>query len=105
MHSLERHPPFRVEGGHATAARRGHGLAIGEVLYVAAGEHAPDTCLGAARLRPDIAVVVEIELPGEEVRIRRVPNRDEEARAGDYLRLVGFYVPHPHAGDAPRADV
>ena len=57
------------------------GLAVREVLHVAAGEDAGDVRVRVPGLRPDVAVVVKLELALEEVGVRRVADGDEEAGA------------------------
>ena len=70
-----------VERAHAARAGRRDGLPVDVILDVADREHAGDVRLGRARLRDQVAVLVVVELVDEELRVRLVADRDEEAAA------------------------
>src|SRR5580692_9945534 len=96
---VQGHPALGVEGGHAAAAGGGDGLPVGEVLHVAAREDAGNA--GVRRTRPglQVAVVVHLELAGEQIGVRRMADRHEEAGAVDDARLFGLQVAHADARD------
>ena len=68
-----------VERGHAAGAGGGDRLAVDFVHHVAAGEHALDAGPRRARLDPDIAVAIEVELALEQLGRRLVADGDERA--------------------------
>src|SRR4051794_12212041 len=55
-----------LDGRHAPAAGRGDGLAVDVVLHVAAREDPLERGSGRAALGEDVAVLVEVELAGEQ---------------------------------------
>ena len=93
-----------VEGAHTARAGGGDGLPVDVILHVADREHAGDVRLGRARLRDQVAVLVVVELVDEELRVRLVADRDEEALRLDLARLAGLDVAQPHAGDGRVAE-
>src|SRR3954447_15305905 len=74
-----REPPFGVDRRGGTGAGRGDGLAVDVVDDVAAGEHAVDVGSRAGVLDLDVALVVELELAGEQFAARVVADGDEQA--------------------------
>src|SRR5204863_10191490 len=98
-------PALSVEGGLAAHAGGGDRLAIGAVRDVARDEDALDVRRGAPRvLQLDVALVVEVDLPAEEVRQRRVADRDEEALDRQLAALAVAGVLEEDAGDAVPAE-
>src|SRR5262245_5585870 len=81
-----------LHGGHAARAGRGDRLAEDVVLHVAGGEHPVDGRLRGAALGDDVAAVVEVELPLEEVRVGVVADRDEQAVDLEARLLPGLRV-------------
>ena len=69
-----------VERAHAARPGRGDRLPVDVILHVADGEDARDVRLGRARLRDQVARLVVVELVEEELRVRVVADRDEQAR-------------------------
>src|SRR5687768_3053018 len=67
------------------------------VLHVAGGKHAGDVRPGAT-VRDDVTVRVEIDLPTEQRRIRRVADGDEHAVESDLAGHAGLQVAHDDAG-------
>ena len=57
-----------------------------------------------SRLRDDVAGVVELQLADEELRVRIVADRDEEAVGRELGRLVGVDVANRHARDRVLAE-
>ena len=92
-----------VERRHAAGAGRRHRLAIDVVGDVARGEHARHRgrrrVAFAAALDLDVAAG-HVELAFEDLRVRRVADRDEHAVHGEVLRRAGLHVLEAHAGDA-----
>src|SRR6476469_705659 len=72
-------PALGVDGRGRAGAGRGDGLAVDVVDDVAAGEDAVDVGAGARVLDLDVARVVELELAGEQLAARVVPDRHEQA--------------------------
>ena len=68
-----------VERRHAARAGGGDRLAVDVVLDVAGREDAGDVRLGRAGPRDEVAGLVVVELVEEELRVRVVADRDEEA--------------------------
>src|SRR5574338_447620 len=62
-----RQPALAVDGRHAAGAGRRHRLAVGGIHRVAAREDARDPCARAAGLDLQVADLVEVELPAEQV--------------------------------------
>ena len=93
-----REVPLGVERAHTARAGGGDGLPVDVVLDVADGEHARDVRLGRAGLRDQVAVLVVLELVDEELRVRVVADRDEEAAGLDLERLARLGVAQPDAG-------
>jgi hypothetical protein len=80
---------FDFEGSHAAGSGGGDGLAIAAVLYVSAGVHAGNAGEDVV-VSFDVAVFVQIELPGKHGGVGDVANAEEHAGDGK----DGF-----HAGD------
>ena len=66
-----------VYGRHAAGARGGNRLAIDVVLDVPAGEDAGDIG-GGSLTRDDVAVLIQFELPAEDLGIGLVADGDKE---------------------------
>ena len=78
-----------VERGHAAGARRRDGLPVHVVGDVARGEHAGHGRRGRVAFRAALHLDVaagHVELALEDLRVRRVADRDEHAVHGDVLR-------------------
>src|SRR3712207_6848364 len=71
-------PALGVDGRGRAGARGGDGLPVDVVDHVAAGEHTVDVGAGARVLDLDVALVVQLELAGEQLAARVVPDRDEQ---------------------------
>src|SRR5207244_6832763 len=71
--------PLGLERGHAAGPRRRDRLAVDVVLAVARRENALHGRLGRPGLRLDVALRQERELAPENLRVRLVTDRDEEA--------------------------
>src|SRR5437016_9620672 len=77
--ALVRQPTPAVERGLAAGAGGGDGLAIDVIDDVAASEDALDVRhRGIAMRQDDVAALVELELPGVDARVRRVPDGNEQ---------------------------
>ena len=68
-----------VERRHTAGAGGGDRLAVDVILHVAGGEDAVDVRLGRAGRREQVAGLVVVELVDEELRVRVVADRDEDA--------------------------
>src|SRR6266540_6909670 len=83
-------PALGVDGGRAARARRGHRLPVDVVDHVAGGEHPVHA--GGGRWwsgGDDVAGLVELELPAEQLGVRGVPDGDEHpGDRQDRLRAV-----------------
>src|SRR6266542_2797507 len=94
-----------LERGHAARRGRGHGLTVDMILGVACGEDARHRGLG--RARDDLYVLVrqELDLAAEDLRVRLMPDRDEEAVDRTLVERARLEVLHAHARDLALADV
>src|SRR5687767_2479492 len=92
-------PAFGVDTGGRTGAGRGDRLTVDVVHHVAAGEDAVDVGAGRGVFDLDVAVVVELELPGEQLAARVVADRDEQAGHGQGLGSPGLDVGQLDGGD------
>src|SRR4051794_11535960 len=72
-------PAFGIHRRRGARAGRGDGLAVDVVDDVAAGEDAVDVGPGGRVLDLDVTLVVELELPGEQLAARVVPDGHEQA--------------------------
>src|SRR6185295_10400108 len=100
--STMRQPALGVERSLATGARSRDGLPVDMVGDVARCEDALDVRARRAGLDREVAVLVHVEDPAEQLRVGRVPDRDEEA-----VRLLDAFlarqrVAQARAGDATR---
>ncbi len=69
---------FGVDRRHAARTGGGHGLPIDVILHITRRKHTGH--VGVAALPgDDIAVGIELDLPFEQLRVRRVADRDEYA--------------------------
>src|SRR5437773_7905880 len=94
---------LRVESGHAAAPRAGHGLAINSILHIPGGEHSLDAGRSGKTLAPaagDEVAVFHLELAGEELGIRRMPDGDEQPFRGDLAPGAALQISCLHAGHA-----
>src|SRR5580765_6887517 len=94
---------LRIERRHAAESRRSDGLAIDLVGDVARGEHAGYAGRGSAALDAGLdhdVAVLHVELAGEDLGVRRMPDRDEHAVYGQVTRGAVLHVLDAHAGDA-----
>src|SRR4051794_13229932 len=92
-------PALGVDRRGRTGAGGGDGLAVDVVHDVAAGEDPVDVGAGAGVLDLDVALVVELELPGEQFAARVVPDRDEQAADRQGLGASGLDVGELHGVD------
>ena len=90
--------PLGVEGAHAAGPGGGDRLAVGAVDDVADGEDAGEVGPGRAALGEDVAVLVGVDLAGDDLRFRDVPDRDERPFGREVLDLVGLGVAQPDLG-------
>src|SRR5262245_62209851 len=89
---------FGIERRHAARACGRDRLPIDVVLYIAGGEDARHARL-RARAREDVSVLVELDLSHEQRRVRRVPDRDEDAVERKLTELAGLQIADDDAGD------
>ena len=80
---------FGVQGCRAAGTGGSDGLPVGVVDQVAAGEDAVDVGPGARRVDEHVPGVVEVDLAGEQLRARVVPDRDEQAGGLEQASLAG----------------
>src|SRR5437667_9288884 len=94
---------FGVERGHASRAGGRHRLPIHMIGNIACGKHTRHRRRGrvalAAALDADIAAG-HVELTLEDLRIRRVADRDENALHRQLVGSVALEVAYAHAGPA-----
>src|SRR2546423_4155140 len=98
----ELEPALGIDRRHAAAPRGRDGLPVDAVLDVPGDEDALDARAGA--VGEDVAVRVEVQLPAEELGVRRVADRDEHRRGRERRGLPGDHVAHAHALDPAVAD-
>jgi hypothetical protein len=113
---------LRLERRHAARSGRGNGLAVAAVLHVAAGKHAgnnaPLCVVKHVAGGLDVAVLVQIHLPGKHLRIRLVADAEEQAADGQLecspsshpsaqpLHVLLFHAQHLfHGGVGAQLDV
>src|SRR5882672_5093802 len=94
-----------LERGHAARGGRGYGLTVDMVLGVAGSEDARHRGLGRARDDLDVLVGQELDLAAEDLRVRLMPDRDEEAVDRTLVERARLEVLHAHARDLALADV
>src|SRR5581483_10900072 len=80
--ALALEPPLRVDRRLAAGAGGRDGLAVVVVVHVARGEDALDRGERGPALHLEVAVLLELELIGEELDVGRVADRDEETARG-----------------------
>src|SRR5690606_37190394 len=88
-----------VQGSHTAKAGRGNGLAVDIISNVAGGEDPEQAGAGRARLRPEIAVRLLLQLSGEELPGRGMADGYENAidlkqaflPGHDIAQLQSFY--------------
>ena len=90
--------PLGVERGLAAGAGGGDGLAVGVVDEVAGGEDAGQVGPRRLALGDDVALVVDVDLAADDLRLRLVADRDE--RAADLERPSLAVLGVAQAGDA-----
>src|SRR5207245_10769329 len=95
---------LRVQGAHAAGSGGRDGLAIDVILDVADSEDAGDVRLGRPGLRDEVAVAVVVELIEEQLRVRLVPDRDEQASGLNLARLVRLGVAQDEAAEVAVAE-
>ena len=95
---------LRVERGHTSRAGGGDRLAVGVILHVAGGEHPGHVRLGRPGLRHEVARLVVVELVDEQLRVRVVADRDEDAVDLRLPRVAGRRVAQPHGLDLAVAE-
>ena len=71
---------LRVKGRGTARARCRDRLPVTAVDEITRGEHARQVRRGRRMVDEHVAVVVEIDLPGQQLRARVVPDRNEHAR-------------------------
>ncbi|CDN42677.1 hypothetical protein BN871_BS_00340 [Paenibacillus sp. P22] len=92
-----------VQRCHAAAAGGRNGLAVLQVLHVAASEYARDVRFRRSRLHHDVAMIVGVDLAAQELRVRRVADGDEDAVGLEDLLLAALVVADLQSGHAERA--
>ena len=70
-------PTLSIDGGHASRGRSGDGLPIGVVLDVTTGEHAIHVGGRTVRTGHQVARLVHVQNPAEQVGIGAVANGNE----------------------------
>ena len=88
-----------VEGRRAAGAGRGDRLPVVVVDQVAAGEDAREVGAGRGLLDEDVAVLVEVDLAGQQLGAGVVTDRDEEAGRVELALLAGLGVDQGQAGE------
>ena len=83
---------------------RGDRLPVHVVLHVARGEDAGHRGDGRIGLGDDVAVLVELQLPGEQRGVRRVPDRDEHPADRKLAQCIGLGVAQAHRFELAVAD-
>src|SRR5688500_370667 len=84
-----------IECGHAAGAGAGDRLAIVVVGHVPSGEYSRNAGVRSEQSRVlDIALIVELDLPLEEVCVRRVADRQEQATGVQILGSARLIVSH-----------
>src|SRR5665647_557556 len=101
--SVARQIVLGLEGRSAAGAGRRDRLAVLLVLDVARGKHTRDRGLGRARLRDDVALVVQRDLTIEELRVWHVTDREEQTGRGDHPLGIGLEIDDPDLLDAVAA--
>src|SRR5688572_11819559 len=91
--------PLGVEGALAAGARGRYGLAVGVVDEVADGEYAGEVRLGRRLLDLDVALVVEVHLALDQLRLRDVADGDEGAADLELALLPALGVLQPDLPD------
>src|SRR6266852_2241001 len=82
-------PSFAIERGFASAASGGHGLPVDVIDGIAAGEHALNVGRGRMAMRQDdVAALIELDLAGVRLRVRRVSDGDEESLRREIRQLL-----------------
>src|SRR6266851_9337015 len=89
---------FGINGGHATGARRGDGLAIAMVLHVTGNKHARDGG-EAAVLGKQVAIRIHLEFAFEDGGVRIVTDGHEYAMERNFAGFLGFRIAQPHSFD------
>src|SRR5437667_7451085 len=91
---------LRIERRHASRTGTRDRLPVHMIGHVAGGEYARDAGRGrvtlVASMHADVAID-HVDLAFEYRRVRRVPDRDKEARDRDVLFLAVARVPEAHA--------
>src|SRR3954451_18839489 len=86
-------PALGVDRGGGPGARRGDRLPVDVVDHVTAGEDTVDVGARARVLDLDVTVVVQLELTGEQLAARIVPDRDEQSGHRHGLRAAVGHDP------------
>src|SRR5215210_1236149 len=97
-------PALGVDRGGRAGAGRGDGLAVDVVDDVAAREDAVDVGARGRVLHLDVAVVVQLELTGEELAPGVVADGHEYAADVEGLGVPGLHVGHLDGGDGVLAE-
>src|SRR5208283_5358185 len=94
---------FGFEGGHASCAGGGDGLAVAAVLDVSAGEDSGYIFAVAGdenvAVGEDVSVGVEVELAAKHLCVGDVADAEEEEGDGEFAELAGFDVAQAKAAD------
>lgn len=94
---------FRIQRRHAAAGGAGYRLAVNVVLHIASGEYAGNAGCRRIALRAAAGhdvTVLHVQLPGEDIGIGFVADRDKHALQIDRLRSVIERASDTHAGYA-----
>src|SRR5439155_16115633 len=96
--SLGLEPALGVDRGLAAVTRGGDCLAVAVIVDVAGDEHALDLRAGLVA-NEEVALLVDLEPIAEDLRVRPIADRDEQALHVDVPNLVGRRVAEPQPGD------
>src|SRR5262245_28986022 len=109
IHELPRlralHVALRLERGQAAGGGRGHRPPADVILPVPRGEDTRHRWLRRARSDLDVVVGQELDLASEDLRVRAVSDRDEEAIDGSLVDGAGPEILQPDRGDLTPLDV
>src|SRR5690625_4466152 len=93
-------PALGIQGGHATGARTGNGLAVNMVLNIASSEYARHRGHGSHALEAafgDDVTVFHVKLVDKQARVGRVPNRNKGAADFKVFGLISLVIAQANA--------
>src|SRR5437667_6421331 len=88
-----------LQRGHASGPGRRHRLTVREVLHVTRGEHTGHAGLRGPGLHLDVAVRQQLDLAPEDLGVRLMADRDEEAVDRALMERLGLDVLQAHGRD------